>query len=211
MSSQLRSRSDRRKQETRERILEAAVELFGEQGVDATKVADVCERADVARQTFFNHFPAKADLLSELYRLGVVFVAATLDAACERGASTRERLALFFGDVVDAAVEVGPSNRDLVAQILHANPEPGRAAEAQRIAGLFLTLVQLGLAEGDVTRRHAPEVLAELVHGALAALFSDWVGRGGSDPTRRARALAALVADALELRPGERPERMPEP
>ena len=61
MSSQARSnRLDRRKQETRARILEAAVELFGEVGFEATKVADVCERADVARQTFFNHFPSKS-------------------------------------------------------------------------------------------------------------------------------------------------------
>jgi AcrR family transcriptional regulator len=204
MSSKPRSRHDRRKQETRERILEAAVELFGEQGFEATKVADVCERADVARQTFFNHFHAKSDLLAELYRHGFAFISATLDAACERGATTRERLALFFGDVVVAAVEVGPASRDLVAHVLHTGPEPGRAAEVQRFSELFLSLVQRGLAIGDVTRRHAPEVLAELVQGALAALFSDWTVRGGFDPTRRVAELAALVADALETRPDER-------
>src|SRR5262249_18127843 len=54
MSSQRISRGDRRKQQTRARILEAAVELFGEVGFDATKISDVCGRADVARQTFFN-------------------------------------------------------------------------------------------------------------------------------------------------------------
>jgi len=73
--------------------------------------------------------------------------------------------------------------------------------EAQQIAVIFLTLVRRGLAAGDVTRRHAPEVLAELVQGALAALFSDWGLREGFDPVQRAAELAALVADAIEVRP----------
>jgi len=204
MSSQPLSRGDRRKQETRARILEAAVELFGEVGFDATKVADVCERADVARQTFFNHFPAKTDLLTALYREGFGFVSSTLDSACERGATTRERVALFFHDLVTAAAEVGPSSREMVFKILHANPEPDHAAETQRLTGIFLALVQRGLALGDVTRRHAPEVLAELVQGSLAALFTDWGVREGFDPVRGAADLAALVADALEVRPDER-------
>jgi AcrR family transcriptional regulator len=204
MSSQAGSRLDRRKQETRARILEAAVDLFGEVGFEATKVADICERADVARQTFFNHFPAKDELLRALYREGVGFVSATLDAACERGATTRERLAIFYREQVRSAVELGPSSRELVGWILHLNPEPGRLAEAQRFANVFRVLVDRGLALGDVTRRHAPDVLAELVQGALAALFADWGVRERFDPVRRAGELAALVADAIERRPDER-------
>jgi AcrR family transcriptional regulator len=206
MSSQARSRADRRKQETRARILEAAVDLFGEVGFEATKVADVCERADVARQTFFNHFPTKGDLLEEIYREGVGFVSALFDSAYEGGATMRERIALFFTGLVGAAVDVGPSSRDLVRRILHSDPNPERA---RRFAELFRAFVMRGVEAGDVTRTHAPEVLAELVQGALGSLFTDWGLREGLDPRRRAEELAALVADALELRPDERqPGRM---
>ena len=205
MSSQPRSRLHRRKQETRARILEAAVELFGEVGFDATKVSDLCERADVARQTFFNHFPAKGDLLAEFYRRGGDFISTTLDSAYERGATTRERLALFFGDAVAAAIEVGPLNRDLIAHVLHSQPDPDRAGQLQHVSSLMQGFVRRCLAGGDVTRRHAPEVLAALVQGALGALFIEWAERGGFDPVQRAAALAALVADALELRRDERP------
>src|SRR5215470_8913055 len=171
MSSQPRTRIDRRKSETRARILEAAVELFGEVGFDATKVADVCERADVARQTFFNHFPAKGDLLAELMRRGGDFISATLDSAYERGASTRERLALFFHDVIAATIEVGPSSRDLVAHVVHSRHDPDRSEQARLITSLLQGFVRRCVAGGDVTRRYAP---------------------------------AALAADALEVRPGER-------
>src|SRR5262245_18015104 len=137
MSSQARSRGDRRKQETRERIIEAAVELFGEVGVEATKVSDVCERADVARQTFFNHFPAKSDLLAELFRRGGDFLSATLDSAYQRGDDTRQRISLFFHDMIAATVEVGPLSRDLVAHVVHSRPEPDRPEQMRLVSSLL--------------------------------------------------------------------------
>ncbi len=201
MSSQARSRGDRRKEETRAKILEAAVELFGEVGFEATKVADVCERADVARQTFFNHFPAKSDLLAELFRVGGDWISATLDSAFERGATTRERLRLFYTDAIAAAIGVGPANRDLVAHVVHARPDPDRAEQVRLISSLLQGFVRRCLADGGVTRRHS---LAQLMQGALGALMIDWGERGGFDPARRAADLAALVADALEIRSDEK-------
>lgn len=41
---------------------EAAYELFLEQGYDGTTVAEIARRSGVSRGTFFNYFPAKADV-----------------------------------------------------------------------------------------------------------------------------------------------------
>ena len=177
--------------------------LFAEQGYEVTTVAEICERADVARQTFFNHFPAKSDLLSDIFRVGLDFTWAQMESACERGATTRERIALFFGDSIGAAISVGPFNRDLVAHILKANYDAVTIEQRKRISDLFLTIVRRGLELGDVTRVHEPEVLAELCGGALVALVTDWGASDDFDPEQRAGQLAALVADALEKRPDE--------
>ena len=53
------TRRERKKEETKERILEAAFELFKKRGVEATTVEEISERADVAKGTFFNYFPHK--------------------------------------------------------------------------------------------------------------------------------------------------------
>jgi TetR/AcrR family transcriptional regulator, cholesterol catabolism regulator len=42
--------------------VDAAVELFVSQGYDATTVDQIAAAADVARGTFFNHFPGKEDV-----------------------------------------------------------------------------------------------------------------------------------------------------
>src|ERR1700743_590143 len=47
----------------RERMVLAAVDLFTEQGYDATTVAQIAERAGVTKSTFFRHFPDKRELL----------------------------------------------------------------------------------------------------------------------------------------------------
>ena len=205
MSSQARSRGDRRKQETRARILEAAVELFGEVGFEATKVADVCERADVARQTFFNHFPTKSDLLAELYRRGGDFMSATLDSAYERGATTRERLALFFADAIEATIEVGPleprSGRARRARATRTRTAPSRRSDRRRCSR-----ASCGAASPPATSRAAtrPRCSPRSCRARSARCSSTGPSASGFDPLRRAADLAALVADALEVRPDER-------
>jgi AcrR family transcriptional regulator len=46
----------------RERILEAAAELFFHQGFRATGINEVIAKSGVAKATFYNHFPTKDDL-----------------------------------------------------------------------------------------------------------------------------------------------------
>lgn len=65
------TRRARKKEATRESLLNTALELFAENGFSATTVEDIAERADVAPRTFFRYFDNKAALLqptSELYR-----------------------------------------------------------------------------------------------------------------------------------------------
>jgi AcrR family transcriptional regulator len=47
----------------RQRIIDAASELFYQSGIRATGIATIISHAGVARATFFHHFPAKSDLV----------------------------------------------------------------------------------------------------------------------------------------------------
>ena len=61
-------RRERKKRETRNRILETSISLFGSQGFAATPIDQIAQEADVSRGTFFNYFPTKETLLHELAR-----------------------------------------------------------------------------------------------------------------------------------------------
>jgi AcrR family transcriptional regulator len=53
----------RRLENARERIQDAALELFGRQGLDGTTVAEIAETADVSPRTFFRYFVDKREVI----------------------------------------------------------------------------------------------------------------------------------------------------
>jgi AcrR family transcriptional regulator len=54
---------ERKKQRTRELIVEAALVLFGRRGYHATTVAEIAAAAGVSQRTVFTYFSAKEDIL----------------------------------------------------------------------------------------------------------------------------------------------------
>lgn len=62
-SYQLKRRAERQ-DETRQKIVEAAIALHQDKGLAATTMSDVAERAGVGRVTVYRHFPDEAALVS---------------------------------------------------------------------------------------------------------------------------------------------------
>lgn len=76
-----------------DRLKQAAIELFDEQGFEKTSVIEIAERARVATRTFFRYFPDKREVLfSEAEALRAVLVERVLHAP-----DVSEPLQLVFG------------------------------------------------------------------------------------------------------------------
>lgn len=58
------SRRERKKRETWNRILTAALKLFVERGYDQVRIEEICNDADISNATFFAYFPTKASLIT---------------------------------------------------------------------------------------------------------------------------------------------------
>ncbi|MDD9272284.1 TetR/AcrR family transcriptional regulator [Paenibacillus sp. GCM10023248] len=57
---------EEKKRATRKKIMDTALELFAEQGYEATTVHQITERAGVGKGTFFNYFECKEDVLCDI-------------------------------------------------------------------------------------------------------------------------------------------------
>ena len=62
------SRLERRKEETKKKILATAMQLFREQGFDAVSMETIAETVDIAKGTLYNYFPVKEAILDEYIR-----------------------------------------------------------------------------------------------------------------------------------------------
>lgn len=69
---------ERRHQQTRTAIADAAVALFAERGFVETTMDDVADAAGVSRRTPYRHFPSKDDLVFEQPRRWLVHFNATV-------------------------------------------------------------------------------------------------------------------------------------
>jgi AcrR family transcriptional regulator len=54
---------ERKKQQTRDKIARAGLDLFAERGYDQTTLADIADAADVSARTIFAYFESKEDIL----------------------------------------------------------------------------------------------------------------------------------------------------
>src|SRR6202158_2123618 len=164
------NRQDRRKLEARERILQAAFDLFLSQGMRATKIEDICERADVANRTFFNHFATRQDMIHALAEKRLLHLREVLLNRTD--AAVPERLIGVFGDIAAVLVKASDAYRAMLGAMLVTI-----GSETQRGFGLhdtFLELVKDGVARGEVSARRDPEILADLIVGALVVSIVNW-------------------------------------
>lgn len=85
---------------TRQKVLEAARELFLQRGYAGTSIRDIAEYLGMTKAALYYHFPAKEELLREL----VAPVQAELNAcvrAAESGSESRQRLLRRVVDLFD--------------------------------------------------------------------------------------------------------------
>jgi AcrR family transcriptional regulator len=63
------TRGQRRRQQTRARIIAAAERLMRQRGVESVTIQDITEAADVGHGSFYLHFASKADVLRPLIEI----------------------------------------------------------------------------------------------------------------------------------------------
>jgi AcrR family transcriptional regulator len=174
----------RKKQETRQAIYEAARRLFASRGFDRTTVAEVAREANVSEVTVFNYFPTKEDL----FYAGMHFFEEELLEAVRRRKPGESALRAFRRRLLDS-VEGLRSKERFVAIRSAAEAyaaSPSLAARERQIVDSYASELAKLLAGGS-----EPDVEAVAVATALMGAH-----RAVVDYVRR-RVQAGARGDAL--------------
>jgi AcrR family transcriptional regulator len=190
-------RRERKKQQTREALIRAALELFEAKGYEHTAVREITDAVDVSERTFFRYFASKEDLALSFVRDGADALLAAL-AARPPGEEPLTALRRAFRDSLGQIT----GDRDKpsylsVLELIESTPTL-LAAHLRYFHDHDEALVgALAAREGvDPHTDPRPRIIATLFAGLISLAIRDWRAAGAGD-TEAMLAAFDVYADQL--------------
>jgi AcrR family transcriptional regulator len=199
-------------QQVRDRIVEAAVRVFGEKGYHRSTVADVVRASGLSVGAIYTYFPSKEALFLQTCDLISGRSLEELAVRLAPLATTPERLAAaleYYVETIDE-FEGKPGQVTLVRAWAEADDEAVRgmlARRRERLVGAAQLLLQEGIARGDLPSWLDVDAFARAFTGLLDGLLLQRIEAGSAyrpeESLRRARSMLDVVlAAATAERPG---------
>lgn len=176
----------------REALLEAAVQLLAEQGYAGCSVAAVAARAGVATGTVYRHFPGKAELVAELFRMVVGREVAAVEEAASQPGDVVERTVAVVETFAGRALKAPRLAYALLAEPVDAPVEVERLVFRRVFREAFSTRIAEAVADGLLPPQD-PEITAAALVGAVAEVLVGPLAAG----TATAETIPGLVTFTL--------------
>jgi AcrR family transcriptional regulator len=174
---------------TRERLVRAALDLFTEQGYDATTVSEIAERAGgLTKMTFFRHFPDKREVLFAGQDMHSRILADAI-AAAPGPATPVQAVAAALGAL---AATFTDDRREFAARLLAVIAANSELRERAAFKHIGLTEAMAGALEKRGVPDLSAGLAAELGIRAFDRAFGQWADPAGQ------QALTELTRQALD-------------
>lgn len=164
-----------RGEETRTRILDAALEAFGRYGYDGTSVSEICRRAEVTKGGFYHHFPSKQAVFLDLLERWLEGLDSGLELLRSGAESVPEELLQMSTMVRQVFQDAGGKLPIFLEFMSKAGQSPivwqSTVAPFRKYQTFFTHMIEEGVAEGSlrpVNPKLATHVLISFALGLLA-------------------------------------------
>ncbi|MCS5498733.1 TetR/AcrR family transcriptional regulator [Cnuibacter physcomitrellae] len=188
---------------SKEMLEEAAAELFVENTYERTTIEQIAQRAGVSRNTFFNYFASKSDLLWARLDDGVDLLAERLAEASTHPIDPYEAVERAVAETLEGLAR-GP------APLVLTQYEVMGVDDDLRAGGLTRALRHAEVIERFLASRLGPEApsaraVSLAVVGAAAAAVGEWATAGPDRTGPGSYAIAAVHPVLAGYRAADRP------
>jgi TetR/AcrR family transcriptional regulator, fatty acid metabolism regulator protein len=193
------ARPTRRSARTRERIIEAATEVFARRGVHGTRVADIAERAGIAYGLVYHHFRNKEEILSAIFAERWAQYVAYLEELARTPAPFRERMRRL----IHFWVETYRHDNDLMTVMINEITRSYEFLESHDITAVLVAfdpierIIVEGRANGEVRADLDARLATYVVLGVAEMVLTGYVI--GTLPRENAQAYARDEEQLLSL------------
>jgi AcrR family transcriptional regulator len=185
----------RRREDTRQRLYEAAVDLVAEQGFSATTVDDIAERAGVAKGTVYYNFPSKMALFEELLPHGVGLLTADFRAAVV-GRTSHEAVAALVRAQLEYIRRYRSFAQLVLSEMWRTNRDWHQTLKLLREEAIdvIADVLQTGVDSGDFAPDLDVRLSSSALFGVGLVVALDWLMfQHGREIDDAERALLAIV------------------
>jgi AcrR family transcriptional regulator len=186
--------------ELRSRILAAALDLFAEQGYDATSVSEVVVRAGVTKGALYHYFAAKEDLLYEIYRGLLDQQLADLDEILGRETDPAAAISAVIENIVVTTIKHAREVTVFSRETSRLSEQRWEALQAdwRRYLASVRQLIRDAQTDGTFTTVASPELASWMIFGMTNSLPTWYRPDGPKSPHEIADEASAFVLAALQ-------------
>ena len=190
-------RRERKRQDVRDRLYQAARDLFVARGFETTTMDEIAAEADVARATVFNHYKTKAAFLEEWGRQRRTKVAAALAAEQADDLGTADQVRRYLRELARLNVE----SRDETAALIDASMRYGDPLRGPALEIELTKTLDRGRQIREVRPDVDPAVAGRLLAAGYFSTVLHWVHDDPApfDLTEQLDDMASLVLHGLVL------------
>lgn len=170
------SRMDRRKRETRQKIIKVAMDLFHSQGFGDTTMEQIAEKADIARKTLYNYFSMKEAIVDEYVRGISQGLAKENLRIIENLTDTKSRLMAVLNHSYDW-VEKNPEITGICINYRLGNmvKEPGYKNTETGTQSILSKIISLGQKEGEIRPDISVNLLVRHIDLLRSTMTFEWL------------------------------------
>lgn len=173
------NRYERKKEETRQKIIDVGINLFSRQGVDSTTMEQIAEEADIARKTLYNHFPIKEAIIIEYLQRFVQKRVPEIARLVQEYTDTRSRLLAVLNLTIEWTKQL-KMTKDIfrvylsyqIQKVMMASHEEIQRSGAHDFLG---EIIRLGQELGEIRRDLPFEVLVSQADNIRASAGMRWL------------------------------------
>ena len=183
---------------TRDRLLAAAIQVFGDKGYHGAGVEDIVQASATSKGAFYHYFPSKQAIFLTLMDDLALVVEQGVEAAIasEHGAIAKVEAALRV--VVETAAEQRDLAKILLVEAVGLGPEfeQKRLEIHRRFARVIQYHLDRAVSEGSIPPQDTVLVSQSWI-GAINEIISQWLISGSTPLTSRQSALRALLLRSI--------------
>ncbi|RRN66136.1 TetR/AcrR family transcriptional regulator [Caulobacter sp. 602-1] len=192
---------------TRERVLEAARDLFNEVGYDETTIRAIAERAGVSVGSVFTTFASKAEVLSHVmnHRLAELYAELDRVAPLLRG-GTADKLCSIFAIHYEFETRRVKLFLAHIAASYNPNNDPGVTPYGRnpRLSQMLLDVLEEGVRKGEVRGDLDLRLIIDTLKASYAWNYRMAAAAGGNMPAAEMSAVMdkqiAVIAEGWKPR-----------